>query len=380
MAAASPVDLTDKSGDSVISPPRNWPSCFKTAALQQFVASEAIKAKRVRLTAAPTVEQLQEAAGMSIVEGDAVGNATRARFHLGWQVFGGFILYERENQPAEYRVETHYWNATRRGLWVDLTPRRVHHAALVLIESAMVVVPEPTADERAAIAAAVAARAKEATRSQHTAPAETVVCDSTRKQGGVDREDKAMAQLAIMELKARQQAALDALPDDSPYTPLLRRVKMLPEQVVGAKSLDWSAKHLHAHHMRQFAQLCDKHGPLQVERLALYSNALHDEGLIALAPAFRHLPSLDSLYLQFNHIGDKGIAALCRHPPARKLDTFFCFQNDFGNAGYKALGDAFEAGRLKAKMFVCHFCKADELARERLKAQCLQSGIDKPQV
>ena len=63
----------------------------------------------------------------------------RSRF--GWDVLGGFILFERAEAAESFVGRAHYWNANARGLWIDLTPRR--HKELVLVESARTAVPSP---------------------------------------------------------------------------------------------------------------------------------------------------------------------------------------------------------------------------------------------
>ena len=43
--------------------------------------------------------------------------------------------------------------------------------------------------------------------------------------------------------------------------------------------------------------------------------AIGDAGLVALAPALRRLPALQTLSLSFNPLGDEGLAALVAPPP-----------------------------------------------------------------
>ena len=359
------VDLTD-GHDEFVSPPREWPACFKTAELQTLVTSDAVKAKRVRLTASPSHDQWEQVADVAIVEGDALGNATRLRARLGWQMLGGFILVEKIWHHGEYVFVPHWWNATPKGQWVDVTPRRADHASLVLIESAKTAVPEPTDEERATMAAAAKSQ------TEGTVPAQTQTSVRSPALGG----RKGMAQVAAMEAKASRKAQFDALPADSIYTPLLRQVEMLPHEVVNAMELSWSGKSLLAHHMEQFAALCEERGPLRVKRLYLNNNAIHDKGLVALAPALAtSMPGLACLYLSFNHVGDLGIEALCRTPPPQPLERFMLHQNDLGNRGYEALGNAFASGRFKVDNFVVNFCEASHEAAERLKMQCERAGM-----
>ena len=122
----------------LLSPPRNWPDCFSSAKLKSYVMTE-LKGRRVRLSEAPEPEHVRMAAGMKLSASDALGNAVRLRDKYGWDVLGGFTLYESLS-PASgaahgYTSRPHYWNSNARGLWLDLTPRPDAHASKVLVES-----------------------------------------------------------------------------------------------------------------------------------------------------------------------------------------------------------------------------------------------------
>ena len=53
----------------------------------------------------------------------------------------------------------------------------------------------------------------------------------------------------------------------------------------------------------------------RLKRLDLYSNAITNAGLVALAPALRRLPALEELILHFSSYGDEVLAALVAPPP-----------------------------------------------------------------
>ena len=52
----------------------------------------------------------------------------------------------------------------------------------------------------------------------------------------------------------------------------------------------------------------------RLKTLVLYSTAIGDAGLVALAPALRRLPALEALGLGYNPFGDEGLAALLAPP------------------------------------------------------------------
>lgn len=137
----------------LLSPPRGWPACFSAPALKSFIASE-LAGRRVRLSEPPPAPLLEQVAALGLAPGDSLANALKVRAHCGWEVIGGFALYERA-APADgderFVGVERWWNANAKGLWLDMTPRPERD--VVLVESARTPVPEPTAADGEAAAA-----------------------------------------------------------------------------------------------------------------------------------------------------------------------------------------------------------------------------------
>ena len=98
----------------------------------------------------------------------------------------------------------------------------------------------------------------------------------------------------------------------------------------------------------------------RLEWLSLSSAAISDAALVALAPALRRLPTLETLILWGNPLGDEGLTALVAPPPpagapaaaaARGLTKLKQLDLDYtqvANAGCAALAAALEGGALPA--------------------------------
>ena len=95
--------------------------------------------------------------------------------------------------------------------------------------------------------------------------------------------------------------------------------------------------------------------------LHLISAAIGDAALVALAPALRRLPTLESLYLQGNPLGDEGLAALVAPPPAgapptttgvltklKLLNELNLSKTQVADVGCAALASALNSGALPA--------------------------------
>ena len=153
-----------------VSPPRGWPGVFASdAALKEYIVKK-LGGRRVRLTEpahpmeharleamlAESARDGESTGGLSKTE--ALANAMAARRCLGWDIMGGYILYELAQgygrkeavHQAVYHAEPHWWNTTAKGLWVDVTPR-AHHRRLVLVESAQSKIPAASDEERRAM-------------------------------------------------------------------------------------------------------------------------------------------------------------------------------------------------------------------------------------
>ena len=96
----------------------------------------------------------------------------------------------------------------------------------------------------------------------------------------------------------------------------------------------------------------------RLKRLFLHTTAIGDAGLVALAPALQRLPTLESLDLQGNPLGDEGIAALVAPPPAgalppptgvlTTLKQLFLEGTQVTDAGCAALAAALDSSALPA--------------------------------
>ena len=131
----------------LISPPRGWPGCFSTPALKEFVANE-LNGRKVRLSERPPEAEAELVHGLDLNPSDPRANAVRVREALGYDILGGFALYERADAVTggsdAYTAQPHWWNVTPKGLWIDATPRP--HAELVLVESGRIEVPAMSAE------------------------------------------------------------------------------------------------------------------------------------------------------------------------------------------------------------------------------------------
>ena len=86
--------------ESLLSPPRGWPECFSTSkALKSFIELE-LGGRRVRLSEPPADEHAELAEGLGLRASDALTNALRLRSRYGWDVRGGFILFDEFSKWA----------------------------------------------------------------------------------------------------------------------------------------------------------------------------------------------------------------------------------------------------------------------------------------
>eukprot|EP00964_Phaeocystis_antarctica_P103283 scaffold68563_cov69-Phaeocystis_antarctica.AAC.5 len=97
----------------------------------------------------------------------------------------------------------------------------------------------------------------------------------------------------------------------------------------------------------------------RLESLGLNKAAISDAGLVALAPALRRLPALEILSLDFNPLGDEGLAALVAPPPPAgalptttgvltKLKLLNLNGTHITDTGCTALATALDSGALPA--------------------------------
>ena len=191
----------DASADeSLLSPPRGWPECFSTSkALKSFIELE-LGGRRVRLSEPPADEHAELAEGLGLRASDALTNALRLRSRYGWDVLGGFILFERASVAGSFVGTPHFWNANARGLWIDLTPRR--HKMLVLVESARTAVPSPEPQEASRLEALRSDELRRLDRRDAERKAAKKAAKAAEKEAK-DREKS--AKRAAKEAEARQK-------------------------------------------------------------------------------------------------------------------------------------------------------------------------------
>ena len=209
-----PLALEDNADDNaandvddsgLLSPPSGWPDCFSKPKLKSYIASE-LKGRRVRLSEAPEAEHMRMSSGVALSRSDALHNAIKLRDRNGWDVLGGFVLYENA-ADGSYASRPHYWNANARGLWIDLTPRRAGHASMVLVDSASTPVPTPSAEQQVVIDRLRARELADAEKREAERKA-AKAAEKAAKREAKDR-DKAAAQAAKEALAAQKQKEMD---------------------------------------------------------------------------------------------------------------------------------------------------------------------------
>jgi len=139
------------SSDDLISPPRNWPACFKEDCGLQAFLQKTLGGRRVRLCGAPPaadVSALGEPA-LEFSRSDSLRNCELVRHRTGWGIVGGFALFERVDAARDadtadrFEAVPRYWSSNGRGTWVDFTPRPSQARQLVLVESPKTPLPAP---------------------------------------------------------------------------------------------------------------------------------------------------------------------------------------------------------------------------------------------
>ena len=198
-AYASPKRiLSSKDGSAanehgrLFSPPVGWPQSYKTnEKLKDFLLGK-LKAKRIRVVAAPKAEDVQEVtaklaeaggAGVDADEDDGnFGRALAINRLLGWPIIAGFACYQQATSAEEEEEEPRgtgsdgtgtgsegeavlaavgsgtggtggtggssapqevfvgverWWNAKPTGPWVDFSPRTDADSSVVLLESSL---------------------------------------------------------------------------------------------------------------------------------------------------------------------------------------------------------------------------------------------------
>ena len=124
----------------------------------------------------------------------------------------------------------------------------------------------------------------------------------------------------------------------------------------------------------------------QLKRLVLTNVGITDAGLVALAPALRRLPALEHLKLNYNPLGDEGLAALVApSPPAgappptgglAKLKLLNLGYTKVADAGCAALAAALDSGALPAlDKFAMYVIPASAAAIAAVQEVLLSLGI-----
>ena len=115
-----------------------------------------------------------------------------------------------------------------------------------------------------------------------------------------------------------------------------------------------------------------------VKGLYLSRNRLGDPGVQALAPALRHLPRLEQLFLYDNGFGDAGAAALARAAAdgaLPRLRELYLYANRLGDGGVRALAAAVAGGalaRLDSLGLISN--KVGDAGAEALAAACASAA------
>ena len=362
----SPSSSTSIPASPYVSPPRNWPKSFSTKALQTFVGHN-LKGRKARLTSAPAPEHLALVEGLTLGN-DSRENAVMLRTKLGWDVVGGFILYESAKKEGTYSGVTHYWNASPRGLWIDLTPRSAH-PELVLVESEQTVVPDPTVEERRKCDELRAAEGLPT--SAQLQRQQVRAAEKNRKLNAKEKREEMLA--AQMAYKQERRRRMEALPV-TPYSRLLKAIDRLPEELLRAPVLDFNTKNLQLPEIKALEAFCAEHGDLAVRQLYLQGNPIGDEGLSALTRLFPRMPLLDGLGLQATHIGSKGVEALARSPPIMRLKTLYMWNNEIDSRGLDALGASIARKNLRVDILVVHTNNCSDESRRRLRDEVVDFG------
>ena len=127
-----------------------------------------------------------------------------------------------------------------------------------------------------------------------------------------------------------------------------------------------STCHLHvgASGASALAAALDRGALPRLKRLHLKNAAIGDAGMVALAPTLLLLPTLVTLVLSGNPLGDVGVAALVAPPPPAgalspptggltKLETLYLDHTQVSDAGCTALEAALDSGALPALRSLC---------------------------
>ena len=102
---------------NLLSPPSGWPDCFNAPELQSYIA-DTLKGQRVRLCAQAGPADLAKVSKLKVGElsaTDTLANAEKVRKATGWDIIGGYILFERTDASAgnRYTAERRWWNAKK---------------------------------------------------------------------------------------------------------------------------------------------------------------------------------------------------------------------------------------------------------------------------
>ena len=137
----------------LLSPPSNWPNCFKDdEELRKFLGKRGLQSRRCRLIASVLPEDVAaQAASIKLHPKDSFENAMLIKHTLGWEVVKGFGVFGVDGRPSKFVGLKRWWNCTPSGTWVDLTPQKPAvstEVGAVMAESDLAVSRERTAEDK----------------------------------------------------------------------------------------------------------------------------------------------------------------------------------------------------------------------------------------
>ena len=211
-----PPPPTPAAEPNLLSPPCDWPACFAKPKLKSFIGGE-LGGRKVRLSERPPEAELEATASLSLSPADPLANAMAVREALGYDVLGGFAVFERTDASSSadvYVGRPHYWNVTTKGLWVDLTPRA--HDEVVLVESGRSAVAEPSAELLARLPAIRSAHAaaqaeREASRKAARKEAKALEKATKEREKEMKRQAKERRRAERERAEAEKQEEVDRI-------------------------------------------------------------------------------------------------------------------------------------------------------------------------
>ena len=124
MEAYSDPSMRCCSSEDLLSPPRDWPACFRSdRELNSFIGRGGLSGRRCRLTSSLPSPQLQaQLVGFELKPDDPFANAELIHARFGWPIVKGFAVYELRSAPRKFVARQRWWN-TSNDTWVHSTAR-----------------------------------------------------------------------------------------------------------------------------------------------------------------------------------------------------------------------------------------------------------------